>query len=231
MYVSNSKKTYGDIMNDKHKSSFDKKSSMRMHVDYMLKNNAEVECLVFDDGYIETVWQRRDVRMPKYFSNITYKHICSFVFVGKVVSYFASHAYKYTNEMNGLLEYKSATGYLSAFKNYFVMKFKGRDSIKPFDEKMWTKYRGKLRQMKVAQAKAAQKLLSTPKKMASDNDRLTIFGCCTWENTKDGALLIALMSILFQVGGCVSKGSTVSKTNLKAEVSYYCEINTIIILF
>eukprot|EP00957_Ditylum_brightwellii_P005946 450761-Ditylum_brightwellii.AAC.1 len=51
---------------------------------------------------------------------------------------------------------------------------------------MWTQYRSKLRQMKVAQAKAAQKLLSTPKKSASD--------------------------------GRVSEGSTVSKTNLKAEV-------------
>eukprot|EP00957_Ditylum_brightwellii_P061462 4665179-Ditylum_brightwellii.AAC.1 len=66
---------------------------------------------------------------------------------------------------------------------------------------MWTKYRGKLGRMKVAQAKAAQKLLTTPKKAASYNDRLTIFDCCTWGNTKDGALLIALMSILFQVRG------------------------------
>eukprot|EP00957_Ditylum_brightwellii_P085888 6534099-Ditylum_brightwellii.AAC.1 len=67
-------------------------------------------------------------------------------------------SHKYTSEKNGLLEYESATGYLSAFKDYFVIKFKVRDSIKPFDEKMWKKYSGKLWQMKVAQAKAAQKL-------------------------------------------------------------------------
>eukprot|EP00957_Ditylum_brightwellii_P106987 8162854-Ditylum_brightwellii.AAC.1 len=83
---------------------------------------------------------------------------------------------------------------------------------------MWTWYRGKLQDMKVAQAKAVQKQLSTPTKLASDNNRLTIFGPCTWGNTKDGGLLIALMSILFQVGGRVSEGSTVSKTNLKAGV-------------
>eukprot|EP00957_Ditylum_brightwellii_P049082 3724355-Ditylum_brightwellii.AAC.1 len=71
---------------------------MRMHSDYMVKNNTEVECLAFDDSYIETVGWRRDVRMTKSFSDITYKHV--------------------------------------------------RDSIKPFDEKMWTKYRGKLWQMK-----------------------------------------------------------------------------------
>eukprot|EP00957_Ditylum_brightwellii_P014524 1093335-Ditylum_brightwellii.AAC.1 len=93
-------------MNDEHKSSFDKKNSLRMHVDYMLKNNAEVECLAFDDGYIETAGWHRAIRMPKSFLDITYEH------------------------------YKSATGYLSAFKNYFVMKFKGRNSIKPFNEKM-----------------------------------------------------------------------------------------------
>eukprot|EP00957_Ditylum_brightwellii_P131923 10059733-Ditylum_brightwellii.AAC.1 len=75
------------------------------------------------------------------------------------------------------------------------MKFKGRDSIRPFNEKMWTWYRSKLWQIKVAQAKAGQKLLTTPKKSASDNNRLTIFGCC----------------------GRVSEGSAVSKTNLKAE--------------
>ena len=110
----------------------------------MLKNNAEIEYLAFDDGYIETTRQHRDIRMLKSFSDITYKHICSFVFVGKIVSYFASHTYKYMHEKNCLLEYKSATGYLSAFNNYFVMSIKVRDSIKPFDEKMWTKYRCKL---------------------------------------------------------------------------------------
>ena len=36
--------------------------------------------------------------------------------VGKVVSYFENHVYKYTNRKKGLLEYKSATGYLGAFK-------------------------------------------------------------------------------------------------------------------
>eukprot|EP00957_Ditylum_brightwellii_P083881 6375355-Ditylum_brightwellii.AAC.1 len=61
-------------MNDEHKLSFDKKNLMRMHIDYMLKNNAEVEYLAFDDSYIETVWQRRAIRMPKSLSDITYKH-------------------------------------------------------------------------------------------------------------------------------------------------------------
>eukprot|EP00957_Ditylum_brightwellii_P132531 10107084-Ditylum_brightwellii.AAC.1 len=61
-------------MNDEHKLSFDKENLMRMHVDYMLKNNAEVEYLAVDDGYIETVGWRRDVRMPKSFSDITYIH-------------------------------------------------------------------------------------------------------------------------------------------------------------
>eukprot|EP00957_Ditylum_brightwellii_P161548 12300114-Ditylum_brightwellii.AAC.1 len=60
-------------MDDEHKLSFDKKNSTRMQVEYMLKNNAEVECLVFDDGYIEAVGWRRAVRMPKSFSDITYK--------------------------------------------------------------------------------------------------------------------------------------------------------------
>eukprot|EP00957_Ditylum_brightwellii_P160817 12243109-Ditylum_brightwellii.AAC.1 len=70
----------------------------------------------------------------------------------------------------GLLEYMSATDYLSAFKNYLFIKFKGRPSIKPLDEKMWTQYRSKLRQIKVAQAKAAQKLLTTLEKSTSDNN-------------------------------------------------------------
>ena len=111
------------------------------------------------------------------------------------------------------------------------IKFKGRTSIKPFNKKMWTWYRSKQWQIKVAQAKAAQKLPTTHKKSASDNNRLTIFGCCIWRNTKDEALLIALMNILFQIGWRVSEESTVGKIHLKAEVSYYCEINTIIIFF
>eukprot|EP00957_Ditylum_brightwellii_P133486 10176984-Ditylum_brightwellii.AAC.1 len=71
--------------------------------------------------------------------------------------------------------------------------------------------------MKVSHAKAAQKLLTTPKKTASDSNRLPIFSCGTWGNNKDGALQIALMSILFQVGGHISEGCAVIKINLKVE--------------
>eukprot|EP00957_Ditylum_brightwellii_P002427 186959-Ditylum_brightwellii.AAC.1 len=68
------------------------------------------------------------------------------------------------------------------------MKFKRRDSIKPFDEKMWTWYRSKLQQIKVAQAKVEQKLLPPLR---------------NWHQ--------------IMIGRRVSEEGTVSKTNLKVE--------------
>jgi hypothetical protein len=84
---------------------------------------------------------------------------------------------------------------------------------------MWSRYRSKLRMFKVAQAVANNKLLSCPKKSANDDDRWSMFGMCVWGNTTSGALFLALMSILFQVGGRVSEGSTVNKSNFKCQVS------------
>jgi len=210
---------YDDIMDDEHKSSSDKRSSMITHINYMLKHNAEVECSVLPDCTIDHVGANLTIPMPESFAHITYEHVTSFKFIGKVVTYFASHAYKFCKEKSGLLSYLSATGYLSAFKTHFVLKYKERSEIKPFADKMWTRYRSKLRRLKIAQALAAKKLLSEPKKAAEDDDRWTMFGIGLWGNTKQGARLIALMSILFQVGGRVSEGSTVHKEDLRTKVS------------
>ena len=56
-------------------------------------------------------------------------------------------------------------------------------------------------------------------KAAEDDDRWIMFGIGLWGNTKQGVLLIALMSILFQVGGRVSEGSTVYKADVRTKVS------------
>ena len=110
---------YDDIMEDEHKSSSDKRSSMITHINYMLKHNAEVECSVLPDCTIDHVGAHLTIPMPESFAHITYEHVTSFKFIGKVVTYFASHAYKFCKEKSGLLSYLSATGYLSAFSASF----------------------------------------------------------------------------------------------------------------
>ena len=80
-------------------------------------------------------------------------------------------------------------------------------------------------QIKWAQAKIKNKLLSTPKSCATESDRWTIFGMCVWGNTRDGALFNTLMNVLFQIGGRVSEGSTVSKHDIKALVRLFNFIN------
>ena len=206
-------------MDDIHKSSEVKTNAMKKHLDYMLKNNAELECPILPGAYVDSVGGSQNLPMPASFNDITYDHVTNFSFVGKVVSFFGNHACKYYNPQNGLLDYESATGYLSSFKSYFTLKYKCLDCIKPFDDKMWSRYRSKLRMFKVAQAVANNKLLSCPKKAANDDDRWSMFGMCVWGNTTSGALFLALMSILFQVGGRVSEGSTVNKSNFKCQVS------------
>jgi hypothetical protein len=160
-----------------------------------------------------------DLVMPPDFEGISYRHVCNFVFVGKVVSFLANHAVKYHNKSNGLLEFGSATGYLSAFKTYFNDKFKYEGNIRPFDDYHWKRYRSKLRSIKNSQAKSQDKLLVVPKSAATDDDRWSIFGICTWGESVSGALLCALMNVMFQVGGRVSEGSTFTKSNLRGNVS------------
>eukprot|EP00957_Ditylum_brightwellii_P144776 11027112-Ditylum_brightwellii.AAC.1 len=60
-------------------------------------------------------------------------------------------------------------------------------------------------------------MLSEPQKAAEDDDRWAMFGIGVWSNTKQGALLSALMSILFHVGGRASEGSTVCKADLRTK--------------
>eukprot|EP00957_Ditylum_brightwellii_P093000 7080651-Ditylum_brightwellii.AAC.1 len=66
---------------------------------------------------------------------------------------------------------------------------------------MRSRYRDKLRMFKVSQAMANNKQLSYPKKSANEGNKWSMFGMCIWGNTGASALFIALMSILFQVGG------------------------------
>eukprot|EP00957_Ditylum_brightwellii_P170560 12983358-Ditylum_brightwellii.AAC.1 len=82
---------------------------------------------------------------------------------------------------------------------------------------MWARYRSKLRRLKITQALAAKALISEPKKAAEDDDRWTMFSIGLRGDTKQGALLVALMSILFQVGRHVSEGSTVCKADLRTK--------------
>eukprot|EP00957_Ditylum_brightwellii_P006510 493138-Ditylum_brightwellii.AAC.1 len=46
---------YNDAMDQMHESSEDKTRAMTKHLDYMLKNNAELECPVLPGAYVDMV--------------------------------------------------------------------------------------------------------------------------------------------------------------------------------
>eukprot|EP00957_Ditylum_brightwellii_P197657 15058309-Ditylum_brightwellii.AAC.1 len=46
---------YNDAMDQTHKSSEDKTRVMMKHLDYMLKNNTELECPALPGTYVDTV--------------------------------------------------------------------------------------------------------------------------------------------------------------------------------
>eukprot|EP00957_Ditylum_brightwellii_P177225 13500854-Ditylum_brightwellii.AAC.1 len=58
--------------------------------------------------------------------------------------FFANNALQFSREKNGLLDHESVFGYLNAVETHFVIKLKENDSIKPFKDKIWGRYRSKV---------------------------------------------------------------------------------------
>ena len=140
------KKTLSDPLEEDKDSVEEKKKSMMKHLDFMLKNFDLPESIVtFDDCIVKCPTPKTSrYKTPKSFKDIGYEHVSSFHFVGRVVSFFAQHACRYFITEKGLIEYESATGYLSSFKTYFQLKFKEMPPCKPFEDAMWKRYRSKV---------------------------------------------------------------------------------------
>ena len=143
-----------DSLDKKKRSVTDKNNSMKKHVNWMLNPaNFKWTLAMFngkDDGVmtVPAPKQKKITRIPKNFDEITFDHVNNFGFVGRVVTFFAEYAVKRYRSEKGLIEYETATGYLSSFKAYFELKFRGQ-TIGPFQDAMWKRYRAKVRSLEI----------------------------------------------------------------------------------